>query len=131
MSQITQVAGNGNVGTNAATITYSNSAPQLPGIQGATSQPSAFAANANGSVQAGITFANNSINVSVQTPSGIATQSIVPGNAQQTGAIAQLLQIAGNNQQVANQLALSLRTQQMSAAMIRQTGVLQALRNGH
>jgi len=131
VSQITQVAGNGNVGTNAATIDYSSNAPQLPVIPGATNQPTAFAANANGNVQAGITFANNSINVTVQTPAGIATQSVVPGSAQQAGAIAQLLQVAGNNQQVANQLALSLRTQPLTAAMIRQTGVLQALRNGH
>lgn len=131
VSQVTQVAGNSNVGTNTATISYSNAPAQLPGIPGATGQSAAYAANGNGTVQAGITFANNSINVSVQTPAGIATQRIVPGGAQQAGAIAQLLQIAGNNQQVANQLALSLRVQQMSAAMIRQTGVLQALRNGH
>lgn len=131
VSQVTQVAGNGNTGTNTATISFSSAPPQLPSIPGATSQSSSFAANAAGNVQAGITFASNSINVSVQTPAGIATQSIVPGNAQQAGAIAQLLQIAGNNQQVANQLALSLRTQQMSAGMIRQLGVLQALRNGH
>jgi hypothetical protein len=131
VSQITQVAGNGNTGTNTATISFSTAPPQLPSMPGATSQPSSFAENAAGNVQAGITFANNSINVSLQTPAGIATQSIVPGNALQAGAIAQLLQVAGNNQQVANQLALSLRTQQMSAGMIRQLGVLQALRNGH
>lgn len=131
VSQVTQVAGNGNTGTNTATISYSSAPPQLPSMPGATSQSSSFAANAAGNVQAGITFANNSINVAVQTPAGIATQTILPGNAQQAGAIAQLLQIAGNNQQVANQLALSLRTQQMSAGMIRQLGVLQALRNGH
>ncbi|WP_028226838.1 hypothetical protein [Paraburkholderia ferrariae] len=131
ISQITQVAGNGNVGVNGATIDYSSNAQQLANIAGASNQSSAFATNANGSITAGITFANNSINVSVQTPAGIATQSIVPSSAQQAGAIAQLLQIAGNNQQVSNQLALSLQTQQMNAAMIRQTGVLQALRNIH
>ncbi|WP_322009902.1 peptidase C39 [Paraburkholderia sp. J12] len=131
ISQVTQVAGNGNVGVNGATIDYSNNAQQLANIAGASNQSSAFATNANGNITAGITFANNSINVSVQTPAGIATQSIVPGSAQQAGAIAQLLQIAGNNQQVSNQLALSLQTQQMNAAMIRQTGVLQALRNIH
>ena len=69
--------------------------------------------------------------MSVQTPAGIATQSITPSNLQQAGAIAQLLQIAGNNQQVANRLALTLQTQQMNAGLIRQTGVLQALRNIH
>jgi hypothetical protein len=132
VSQITQVAGNSNIGSNGATVDYNNNGtPQLPNIPGATNQPSALATNANGSIQAGITFANNSINVSVQTPAGIATQSIVPSGAQQAGAIAQLLQIAGNNQQVANRLALTLQTQQMNAALVRQTGVLQALRNIH
>jgi hypothetical protein len=131
VSQITQVAGNGNTGNNSVTLDYSTSAPQLPVIAGATSQPTASAANASGSMVAGITFANNSINVAVQTPAGMATQSITPSSAQQAGAIAQLLQVAGNNQQAANQLALTLRVQQMSAAMIRQTGVLQALRNLH
>lgn len=138
VSQVTQVAGNNNVGTNGAIVEYSNgagnnvssSAPQS-GVPAAGNQTAAFATNANGSIQAGITFANNSINVTVQTPAGIATQNIVPGGAQQASAIAQLLQIAGNNQQVANQLSLALHTQQMGGAVIRQTGVLQALRNLH
>ncbi|NLP62414.1 hypothetical protein [Paraburkholderia sacchari] len=127
VSQITQVAGNGNVGSNAATIDYSN-ALQIAGMAGAN-QTSAAASNANGTIKAGIAFGGNGINVTLQTPAGMATQNIVPGSAQQAGAIAQLLQVAGNNQQVANQLQLSLQTQQLNAQMIRQAGVLQALRN--
>ncbi|HKT97614.1 MAG TPA: peptidase C39 [Paraburkholderia sp.] len=131
VSQITQVAGNGNVGANAATIDYSNSpngAAQLASMAGAN-QSSASASNANGTIKAGIAFGGNGISVTLQTPAGMATQNILPNNAQQAGAIAQLLQVAGNNQQVANQLQLSLQTQQLSAQMIRQAGVLQALRN--
>jgi hypothetical protein len=64
-----------------------------------------------------------------QTPAGLASQTVAPGNAQQAGAIAQLLQIAGNNQYVANQLQLSLQTAQMSPAMARQAAVLPALQN--
>ncbi|HTR10086.1 MAG TPA: peptidase C39 [Paraburkholderia sp.] len=134
VSQITQVAGSGNSGANAATISYNNSnnnGSQIAGLQGGSNQPSASASNANGSIKAAISFGGNGVNVTLQTPAGLATQNIVPGNAQQAGAIAQLLQIAGNNQQVANQLQLSLQTQQMTAQMIRQTGVLQALRNLH
>ncbi|HKT92725.1 MAG TPA: peptidase C39 [Paraburkholderia sp.] len=131
VSQITQVAGNGNTGANAATISYDNHAPQLANLPGATSQSSASASNASGNIRSGISFGSNGVNVTLQTPAGIATQNIVPGNAQQAGAIAQLLQVAGNNQQVANQLQLSLQTQQMTSQMIRQTGVLQALRNLH
>lgn len=131
VSQITQVAGNGNTGANAATISYDNHAPQLANLPGANNQSSASASNASGSIRSGISFGSNGVNVTLQTPAGIATQNIVPGNAQQAGAIAQLLQVAGNNQQVANQLQLSLQTQQMTSQMIRQTGVLQALRNLH
>ncbi|PYE23732.1 peptidase C39 [Paraburkholderia silvatlantica] len=131
VSQITQVAGNGNTGANAATLSYDNNAPQLANLPGAANQPGASASNATGSIRAGISFGSHGVNVTLQTPAGIATQNIVPGNAQQAGAIAQLLQVAGNNQQVANQLQLSLQTQQMTSQMIRQTGVLQALRNLH
>lgn len=127
VSQITQVAGNSNVGSNAATIDYNN-ALQSAGMAGAN-QTSAAASNANGTIKAGIAFGGNGISVTLQTPAGMATQNIVPGSAQQAGAIAQLLQVAGNNQQVANQLQLSLQTQQLSTQMIRQAGVLQALRN--
>ena len=122
VSQVTQVAGDKNTGSNSATIDFNNNAVLLGG---AANVPSAAASNSTGSVKAGITFGSNGISVALQTPAGLATQTITPGN----GQIAQLLQIAGNNQQVANALQLSLQTQQMSAAMIRQLGVLQALQN--
>lgn len=122
VSQVTQVAGDRNSGANSALIDFNNSAVALPGTANA---PSAAASNSTGSVKAGISFGSNGIRVALQTPAGLATQTIAPGN----GQIAQLLQIAGNNQQVANALQLHLQTQQMSAAMIRQLGVLQALQN--
>jgi hypothetical protein len=122
VSQITQVAGDRNSGTNSALIDFSNSAmtPTSP-----ATAPSAMASNSTGSVKAGISFGSNGVSVALQTPAGIATQTIAPSS----GQIAQLLQIAGNNQQVANALQLHLQTQQMSAAMLRQLGVLQALQN--
>ncbi|POR45929.1 hypothetical protein B0G62_12843 [Paraburkholderia eburnea] len=135
VSQVTQVAGNNNVGSNAAAIDYANSSGGGGGGGGGSqltslaNTPSASASNANGTIRAGIAFGGNGISVTLQTPAGIATQNIMPSNAAQAGSIAQLLQVAGNNQQVANQLQLSLQTQQMSAQMIRQAGVLQALRN--
>lgn len=122
VSQVTQVAGDKNTGSNSAIIDFNNNAVLLGS---AANVPSAAASNSTGSVKAGITFGSNGISVALQTPAGLATQTITPGN----GQIAQLLQIAGNNQQVANALQLSLQTQQMSAAMIRQLGVLQALQN--
>ncbi|WP_321817773.1 MULTISPECIES: peptidase C39 [unclassified Paraburkholderia] len=129
VSQITQVAGNNNVGSNAATIDYTSSTGGAAVIAGGSNASSAAASNASGTIKAGIAFGGNGVTVTLQTPAGIATQNIMPSNMAQAGSIAQLLQVAGNNQQVANQLQLSLQTQQMSAQMIRQAGVLQALRN--
>jgi hypothetical protein len=128
VSQITQVAGNGNTGTNQAVIDFN---PSTGSLSGGTynNETSATASNANGSVKAGITFGNGGVSIALQTPAGLATQTIMPGTSQQAGTISQLLQIAGNNQQVANALQLSLQTQQMSASMLRQLGVLQALQN--
>lgn len=116
------MAGNSNLGSNSTTIDFTNTPVVVAGGNGS---PSAAASNSTGSVKAGITFGSNGVTVALQTPAGLATQTIAPSNAQ----IAQLLQIAGNNQQVANQLHLQLQTQQMSAAMVRQLGVLQALQN--
>ena len=131
VSQITQVAGNGNVGANSTEIDYSNNAAQFANVVGGNASPTASATNASGTMKAGIAFGSGGITVALQTPAGIATQSIVPGNAQQAGSIAQLLQVAGNSQQVANQLQLVLQTSQMSGATLRQIGVLQALHNIH
>jgi hypothetical protein len=122
VSQVTQVAGDRNSGSNSALIDFNNNAVTLTGSANA---PSASASNSTGSVKAGISFGSNGVSVALQTPAGLATQTISPNN----GQIAQLLQIAGNNQQVANALQLHLQTQQMSASMLRQLGVLQALQN--
>jgi hypothetical protein len=122
VSQVTQVAGDSNSGMNSATIDFNSGA--LASL-GSANTPSALASNANGSVTAGIAFGSTGVKVSLQTPAGLATQTITPGN----GQIAQLLQITGNNQQVANALQLNLQTHQMSASMLRQIGVLQALQN--
>ncbi|HLX00693.1 MAG TPA: peptidase C39 [Trinickia sp.] len=127
VSQVTQVAGNGNVGSNSATIDFGNAS--IPSIPGSTNSPTASASNASGSIKAGIAFGNGGVTVALRTPAGLATQSIAPNNTQQAGAIAQLLQVAGNNQAVANQLQLHLQTQQLSGNLLRQLGVMQAMQN--
>ena len=136
VSQVTQVAGDNNLGTNSTQIDFNNNnnnnnnnTAQLASVAGGTNSPVATATNSTGSVKAGISFGSTGVTVALQTPAGIATQTITPGNTQQTGAIAQLLQIAGNNQQVANQLQLHLQTHQMSPLLQQQLGVLQALQN--
>ncbi|HEX7682129.1 MAG TPA: peptidase C39 [Trinickia sp.] len=152
VSQITQVAGNGNSGMNSTVIDFNgssaSSASTLAGnaapnpVQGTgadsssiaiggagTSRPAATATSASGNVKAGISFANGGVSVTLQTPAGVATQTISPSIAQRGGSIAQLLQIAGNGQAVVNQLKLSVQTLPMSSALMRQLGVLQALQN--
>lgn len=128
VSQITQVAGNGNVGANSTVIDFNGSGIGS-GTTVTTTSPTATATSASGNVKAGISFANGGVAVTVQTPAGVATQTIVPAGLQRGGSIAQLLQIAGNGQAVINQLKLSIQTQPMSAALLRQLGVQQALRN--
>ncbi|MGF6755356.1 peptidase C39 [Paraburkholderia sp. GAS334] len=129
VSQVTQVAGDRNIGVNAATIDFNNNVAQVANLPGGTNSATSSASNATGTVKAGISFGTGGVTVALQTPAGLATQTIAPGPAQQASSIAQLLQIAGNNQQVANQLQLHLQTQQMTPAMQRQLGVLQALQN--
>src|ERR1700761_3557240 len=76
VSQVTQVAGNSNIGMNAAQIDFTGNALSAAGGNGATS---ASASNANGTVKAGITFGNGGVSVALQTPAGMATQTIAPG----------------------------------------------------
>ncbi|MFX1734528.1 peptidase C39 [Paraburkholderia sp. A1RI_3L] len=130
VSQITQIAGNSNIGSNQAAIDFNAATNAHTSPAAWNNATSAAASSADGSVKAGITFGSGGIKVALQTPAGIATQTVAPTNAQQASMIGQLLQIAGNNQQVANQLQLHLQTQPMSADALRQLGVLQALQNG-
>jgi hypothetical protein len=127
VSQVTQVAGNGNVGQNSATIDFDSAT--ISSLAGGANAPAASASNAAGNIKASIAFGSGGVTVALQTPAGLATQSIAPNATQQAGAIAQLLQIAGNNQAVTNQLQLHLQTQQLSGNTLRQLGVMQALRN--
>ncbi len=159
VSQITQVAGNGNTGMNSTVIDFNGSSASsgsgssaLAGNAGPNTgqgtgsgagagagassiavagagHPAATATSASGNVQAGISFANGGVSVTLQTPAGVATQTISPSMTQRAGSIAQLLQIAGNGQAVVNQLKLTVQTLPMSSASMRQLGVLQALQN--
>lgn len=129
VSQVTQVAGNGNTGNNAVSIDFTQGGAGPAVLPGASGAASASASNGAGTLQASVSFGANGVTLALRTPAGIASQIVAPAAAQ-AGSIAQLLQVAGNQQLVSNQLQLQLRTQQMSAASLRQAGVLQALQNG-
>lgn len=128
VSQVTQVAGNGNTGVNSAVIDFTGSSPTTIAAGGAAGT-SASATSASGNVKAGVTFGNGGVALTLQTPAGIATQTISPATVRGGGSIAQLVQVAGNAQAVVNQLQLSVQTQAMSGALLRQLGVLQAMRS--
>ncbi|MEX3958133.1 peptidase C39 [Trinickia sp. EG282A] len=126
VSQLTQVAGDNNVGINSALIDFNGAQAQpLAG----NDAPSANAANAAGTIKSGIAFGSGGVTLALRTPTGAATQTIAPGSAHESGTIAQFVRIVGNNQAVSNQLQLSLRTQPMPAALVRQLGMLEALWN--
>lgn len=123
VSQVTQVAGYNNTGSNSAVIDFS---PGNPGqlyngnTQASVSGPTGLAAN--------IAFTPTGASVSLRTPAGIATQQIITSQ-NQTGNIAQLLKIAGNNQTVMNQLQLHLQTSNLTSNQLRQIGIQSALSN--
>ena len=160
VSQVTQVAGDNNVGTNTAVIAFGPAGTQGAGNAGTagssgnagasgagseaatgtasavplvatagTGSTNASASNNAGSVKANVTFGSGGVTLALQTPAGVASQSIAPNPAGQSGSIAQLVQIAGNGQAVSNLLQISIQTRQMSSTLLQQLGVLQALQN--
>jgi hypothetical protein len=134
VSQVTQVAGNGNTSSNSAVIDFNGSSSSTNVAGAANGTPnvntaSASATSASGHVKADVTFAGGGVALTLQTPAGVATQTITPAGIQGGGSIAQLVQVAGNAQAVVNQLQLSVQTQAMPASLLRQLGVLDALRN--
>jgi len=139
VSQVTQVAGNGNASANSAVIDFNGSSSSTNVAAGANGTPSlntpsvntasASATSASGHVKADVTFTSSGVALALQTPAGVATQTITPAGIQGGGSIAQLVQVAGNAQAVVNQLQLSVQTRAMPGALLRQLGVLDALRN--
>lgn len=132
VSQVTQVAGDRNVGTNTAVIDF------VPAGAGATptggpnydGRASSSASNAAGTLKAGIAFTSTGATVSLQTPQGVAMQTLAAaGLSNPTGNVAQWLQIAGNGQQVQNLLQLHLNTQPLAPQQLRQAAALQALQS--
>lgn len=124
VSQVTQVAGYNNIGNNSAVIDFSPGKATPQTYNGATS---ASASGPNG-LAANIAFTANGAVVQLNTPAGIATQTIT-ANQNQAANIAQLMKIAGNNQAVTNQLQLHLQTSTLTANQLRVMGVQAALAN--
>ncbi len=126
VSQVTQVAGDRNVGMNAAQIDFSNGAQPLAGGSSATSASHRTRPATSRRPFRSATAASPS---PCRRPPGSRRKPSPRAAASKPVRLRNCLQIAGNNQQVANQLQLHLQTAQMSPAMLRQAGVIQALQN--
>lgn len=68
ISQVTQVAGNYNTGNNAAVIDFNANNPAALPLPGSTSNTSASASDASGTVKAMISFSGKGLSLALQTP---------------------------------------------------------------
>lgn len=123
VGQVTQVAGNGNALQNQTVIDFSPTQGGLGLPSGGTSSTSLDGMNAQ------VMVGQSGVNVSLQSPFGSVVQTITSGGGSPMNRIMQVIQVAGNNQQVLNSMLLHLRTDPVTMNALRQVGVNQALTN--
>jgi len=118
LSQISQVAGDGNTGLNLLTL---ETAPTLSqagvGAGGAASTATA------GNLEARVDFAASGLQMSLVGPQGNLAQQ-VGANA---GGVSQRIGIAGDGQQAINTMSIQMQTAPITSAMQSQLGVGGAL----
>jgi len=119
-SQAVQVAGNSNAAKNSAAVQVTTAALNDYAGNGATT---ASYRDANGA-QATVDISNNSVVLQLQTPDGVARQSV---NSANSGNIHQNIQIAANRQAVVNQLQLEVQVRPLTATGLAGQGLLQSL----
>jgi hypothetical protein len=121
VAQLIQVAGDGNGATNRGTINV-DTAP-LPDI-GGNGVPNASYKAANGA-QVHVAIANNGAVLRIEMPNvGVLEQQV---NGASSGNIQQRIQIAGNRQQVFNQLQLQVQVMPLNPAMQAAQGLTRAI----
>ena len=120
VSQAVQVAGDSNSVTNGAAVRVTTSS--LNSYAGNGSTAATYQA-ANGA-QAKVDIANNSVFLQLQTPNGIAQQSINDGSS---GNIHQNIQVAANRQIVVNQLQLEVQIKPTTGLSLANQGFLQSV----
>ncbi|WP_353191770.1 hypothetical protein [Pandoraea pnomenusa] len=128
VAQVTQVAGDANNALNKAIIQYA------PGVSIASLIPvSGQGANSSqttlGNLNASVAISTAGMQITLNTPNGNLAQSIAGGAGTAMNQIMQVVQVAGNAQQVMNTLQLNLQSNPITAAALRQAGVQGALAN--
>ncbi|WP_317202191.1 hypothetical protein [Janthinobacterium sp.] len=118
VAQLIQVAGNGNGAANRGTLEIGTRALANPAGNG---QVSAAYQAANGA-QARVDVNNSGAALRLTMPTGMAMQ-----NVSTSGIIGQHIAIAGDRQQVLNQLQLQVQILPMSSALYGASGFTQAL----
>ncbi|WP_139133437.1 peptidase C39 [Pandoraea sp. ISTKB] len=128
VAQITQVAGDANNAMNKAIIQYG------PGISLALLVPVSGSSSSSsnttvGNLSASVAISSAGMQLALNTPNGNLGQSIAGGAGGAMNQIMQVVQVAGNAQQVMNTLQLNLQTGALTSAGLRQLGVQNAMAN--
>lgn len=128
VAQITQVAGDANNALNKAIIQYG------PGVSLALLVPISNQSTSNSSTTVGNLSANVAISsagmqLSLNTPNGNLGQSVAGGAGGAMNQIMQVVQVAGNAQQVMNTMTLNLQTSALTSGGLRQLGIQNAMAN--
>jgi hypothetical protein len=127
VAQITQVAGDANNALNKATIQFApgvSLAYLVPGGQGASNSQTTI-----GNLSASVAISSAGIQLSLNTPNGNLGQSVGGGAGAAMNQIMQVVQVAGNAQQVMNTMQLNLQTGPLTSAGLRQAGIQSVLAN--
>ncbi|MFJ2991776.1 hypothetical protein [Pandoraea sp. NPDC087047] len=128
VAQITQVAGNANNALNKAIIQYG------PGVSitllvPASGQGTTSSQTTVGNLNASVAITSAGMQLALNTPNGNLGQSIAGGAAGAMNQIMQVVQVAGNAQQVMNTMQLNLQTGALTSAGLRQLGIQNAMAN--
>ncbi|QHE92138.1 hypothetical protein [Pandoraea fibrosis] len=128
VAQITQVAGDANNALNKATIQFG------PGISISTLVPvSGQGANNSqttvGNLSASVAITSAGMQIALNTPNGNLGQSVAGGAGGAMNQIMQVVQVAGNAQQVMNTMQLNLQTNPLTSNALRQVGIQNAMAN--
>ncbi|WP_374623877.1 hypothetical protein [Pandoraea sp.] len=128
VAQITQVAGNANNALNKAIIQFA------PGVTIATLVPlNGQGANGShttvGNLSASVAITSAGMQISLNTPNGNLGQSVGGGAGAAMNQIMQVVQVAGNAQQVMNTMQLNLQTSPLTSGALRQAGIQNAMAN--
>ncbi|AKH73634.2 hypothetical protein [Pandoraea apista] len=128
VAQITQVAGDANNALNKATIQFG------PGISIATLVPVSGQGASNsqttvGNLSASVAITSAGMQIALNTPNGNLGQSVAGGAGAAMNQIMQVVQVAGNAQQVMNTMQLNLQTSPLTSNALRQVGIQNAMAN--